>query len=90
MRDVRWLGFDWGKHLYHASDYFDRLYEWAELLIKSGKAYVDDQTPEEMRINRGTLTEPGKNSPFRDGRDPAGLHRAGPQRHIPDLTGARL
>src|SRR6201990_3359634 len=65
-RDVRWLGFDWGKHLYHASDYFDRLYEWAELLIKSGKAYVDDQTPEEMRINRGTLTEPGKNSPFRD------------------------
>lgn len=65
-RDVRWLGFDWGKHLYHASDYFDRLYEWAELLINAGKAYVDDQTPEEMRINRGTLTEPGKNSPFRD------------------------
>jgi glutaminyl-tRNA synthetase len=65
-RDVRWLGFDWGKHLYHASDYFDRLYEWAELLIKAGKAYVDDQTPEEMRINRGTLTEPGKNSAFRD------------------------
>ena len=49
-RDVRWLGFDWGKHLYHASDYFDRLYEWAELLIKAGKAYVDDQSPEEMRI----------------------------------------
>jgi glutaminyl-tRNA synthetase len=65
-RDVRWLGFDWGKHLYHASDYFDRLYEWAELLIKAGKAYVDDQSPEEMRVNRGTLTEPGKNSPFRD------------------------
>src|SRR3989442_127887 len=65
-RDVRWLGFDWGKHLYHASDYFDRLYEWAELLIKAGKAYVDDQTPEQMRINRGTLTEPGKNSPFRE------------------------
>src|SRR5882757_9388050 len=65
-RDVRWLGFDWGKHLYHASDYFDRLYEWAELLIKAGKAYVDDQSPEAMRINRGTLTEPGKNSPFRD------------------------
>jgi glutaminyl-tRNA synthetase len=65
-RDVRWLGFDWGKHLYHASDYFDQLYDWAELLIKSGKAYVDDQTPEEMRINRGTLTEPGRNSPFRD------------------------
>src|SRR5579862_6918314 len=65
-RDVRWLGFDWGKNLFHASDYFDRLYEWAELLIKAGKAYVDDQTPEQMRVNRGTLTEPGKNSPFRD------------------------
>src|SRR3954469_16989855 len=65
-RDVRWLGFDWGKNLFHASDYFDRLYDWAELLIKAGKAYVDDQNPEQMRVNRGTLTEPGKNSPFRD------------------------
>src|SRR5215213_110784 len=65
-RDVRWLGFDWGKHLYHASDYFEQLYEWAEVLIKAGKAYVDDQTPDEMRVKRGTLTEPGKNSPFRD------------------------
>jgi glutaminyl-tRNA synthetase len=65
-RDVRWLGFTWGTHLYHASDYFERLYDWAELLIKDGKAYVDDQSPEEMRIARGTLTEPGKNSPFRD------------------------
>jgi glutaminyl-tRNA synthetase len=65
-RDVRWLGFDWGKHLYHASDYFERLYEWAEHLIRAGKAYVDDQSPEQMRIARGTLTEPGKNSPFRD------------------------
>ncbi|HEX3708408.1 MAG TPA: glutamine--tRNA ligase/YqeY domain fusion protein [Pseudolabrys sp.] len=65
-RDVRWLGFDWGKHLYHASDYFERLYGWAEDLIRAGKAYVDDQTHEQMRINRGTLTEPGKNSPFRD------------------------
>ena len=64
--DVRWLGFDWGKNLFHASDYFERLYEWAEVLIKAGKAYVDDQTPDEMRVNRGTLTEPGKNSPFRD------------------------
>jgi glutaminyl-tRNA synthetase len=64
--DVRWLGFDWGKNLFHASDYFERLYEWAEVLIKAGKAYVDDQTPDEMRANRGTLTEPGKNSPFRD------------------------
>jgi glutaminyl-tRNA synthetase len=65
-RDVRWLGFDWGEHLYHASDYFERLYEWAEHLIRAGKAYVDDQSPEAMRIARGTLTEPGKNSPFRD------------------------
>jgi glutaminyl-tRNA synthetase len=64
--DVRWLGFDWGKNLFHASDYFERLYEWAEVLIKAGKAYVDDQTPDEMRVKRGTLTEPGKNSPFRD------------------------
>ena len=65
-RDVRWLGFDWGEHLYHASDYFEQLYDWAEHLIRAGKAYVDDQSPEEMRVNRGTLTEPGKNSPFRD------------------------
>ncbi len=65
-RDVRWLGFDWGKHLYHASDYFERLYGWAEDLIRAGKAYVDDQTQEQIRVNRGTLTKPGKNSPFRD------------------------
>ena len=65
-RDVRWLGFDWGKHLYHASDYFEQLYQWAEDLIRDGKAYVDDQSQDEMRANRGTLTEPGKNSPFRD------------------------
>ena len=63
---MRWLGFDWGKHLYHASDYFERLYGWAEDLIRAGKAYVDDQIPHDMRTNRGTLTEPGKNSPFRD------------------------
>jgi glutaminyl-tRNA synthetase len=65
-RDVRWLGFDWGEHLYHASDYFDRLYEWAEHLIRNGLAYVDDQSQEEMRANRGTLTEPGRNSPWRE------------------------
>jgi glutaminyl-tRNA synthetase len=64
-RDVRWLGFDWGKHLYHASDYFERLYEWAEHLIRNGHAYVDDQSQEQIRANRGTLTEPGKNSAFR-------------------------
>ena len=65
-RDVRWLGFDWGRHLYHASDYFGRLYNWAEDLIRTGKAYVDDQSQDEIRQNRGTLTEPGKNSPFRN------------------------
>jgi glutaminyl-tRNA synthetase len=65
-RDVRWLGFDWGKHLYHASDYFERLYEWAEDLIRDGKAYVDDQSPHDLRASRGTLTEPGRNSPYRD------------------------
>jgi glutaminyl-tRNA synthetase len=64
--DVRWLGFDWGNNLFFASDYFERLYEWAEGLIQAGLAYVDDQSQEEIRINRGTLTEPGKNSPFRD------------------------
>ncbi|QQO11519.1 glutamine--tRNA ligase/YqeY domain fusion protein [Bradyrhizobium diazoefficiens] len=64
--DVRWLGFDWGKNLFFASDYFDRLYEWAEQLIRDGLAYVDDQTQEEIRLSRGTLIEPGKNSPFRD------------------------
>ena len=65
MRDVRWLGFDWGTHLYHASDYFEQLYDWAVHLIRAGKAYVDDQSQEEMRANRGTLTEPGRNSIYR-------------------------
>ena len=65
-RDVRWLGFDWGQHLYHASDYFEQLYEWAEHLIRAGKAYVDDQSQDEIRARRGTLTEPGQNSPYRD------------------------
>jgi glutaminyl-tRNA synthetase len=63
---VRWLGFDWDNHLYHASDYFEQLYEWAEHLIKAGKAYVDDQSQADMRATRGTLTEPGNNSPFRE------------------------
>jgi glutaminyl-tRNA synthetase len=65
-RDVRWLGFNWGSHLYHASDYFEQLYEWAEHLIRTGNAYVDDQSQEEMRASRGTLTEPGRNSPWRE------------------------
>jgi glutaminyl-tRNA synthetase len=65
-RDVRWLGFDWRENLHHASDYFEQLYEWAEHLIRSGKAYVDDQSQEEIRLKRGTLTEPGQNSPNRE------------------------
>ncbi|MBP6961805.1 MAG: glutamine--tRNA ligase/YqeY domain fusion protein [Thermotogae bacterium] len=64
MDDVRWLGCQWDE-LRYASDYFDQFYEWALELIRSGKAYVDDQSPEEIRISRGTLTEPGKDSPFR-------------------------
>jgi glutaminyl-tRNA synthetase len=64
--DVHWLGYDWGTDLYYASDYFERLYGWAEGLIRDGHAYVDDQSQEEIRIKRGTLTEPGRNSPFRD------------------------
>ena len=65
-RDVHWLGLDWGRHLYYASDYFDRLYDWAEQLVRTGKAYVDDLPAEEMRAMRGSLTEPGRNSPYRD------------------------
>jgi glutaminyl-tRNA synthetase len=65
-RDVHWLGFDWGEHLHFASDYFEQLYAWAEQLIRDGKAYVDDSSIDEIRAMRGTLTEPGRNSPFRD------------------------
>ena len=64
--DVRWLGFDWGEHLYFASDYFERLYEWAVVLIKAGKAYVDDLSADAIREHRGTFTEPGRDSPWRD------------------------
>jgi len=66
QEDVKWLGFDWGNQLFYASDYFDQLFEFAIRLIKKGKAYVDDLTPEQMREYRGTLSEPGKNSPYRD------------------------
>jgi glutaminyl-tRNA synthetase len=66
MADVRWLGFDWGEHLYFASDYFDQLYEFAVQLIKAGKAYVDDLSADEIREYRGTLTKPGKESPYRN------------------------
>ncbi len=66
QEDVRWLGFDWGEHLHFASDYFEQLYDWAEDLIKADKAYVDDLSADEIREFRGTLTDPGRNSPHRD------------------------
>ena len=66
QEDVRWLGFDWGSHLYYASDYFDALYEFAEQLILDGKAYVDSLTADEIREHRGTLTKAGRESPYRD------------------------
>ena len=64
--DLRWLGYDWGENEFYASDYFDQLYEWAKLLVRSGKAYVDDQSAEEVRATRGTLKEPGQASPCRE------------------------
>jgi glutaminyl-tRNA synthetase len=64
--DLRWLGYDWGTHLYFASDYFEQLYGWAVDLVKAGKAYVDDLSADEIREHRGTLTEPGRNSPWRE------------------------
>ena len=66
QEDVRWLGFDWGEHLYFASDNFEQLYGWAEYLISAGKAYVDDLSADEIRAYRGTLTEPGRDSPYRE------------------------
>jgi glutaminyl-tRNA synthetase len=65
LRDVAWLGFSWGENLFHASDYFAQLYAWGEELINAGKAYVDSATPDEVRARRGTLTEPGTDSPHR-------------------------
>lgn len=66
QEDVRWLGFDWGDRLFYASDYFEQLYQWAVQLIRAGKAYVCDLTGDEIREYRGTLTQPGRNSPYRD------------------------
>ncbi len=66
QRDVKWLGYDWGKHLYYASDYFQRMYEWAVHMINAGKAYVCDLSADQMREYRGTLTQPGKESPYRN------------------------
>ena len=72
--DIRWLGLDWGKHLYYASDYFEQLYDWAVHLIQTGNAYVDDLTADEIRDYRGTLTDPGRNSPYRDRPIEENLH----------------
>eukprot|EP01059_Diplonema_ambulator_P036041 TRINITY_DN8810_c0_g1_i1.p1 TRINITY_DN8810_c0_g1~~TRINITY_DN8810_c0_g1_i1.p1 ORF type:complete len:748 (+),score=249.22 TRINITY_DN8810_c0_g1_i1:40-2283(+) len=66
QEDVKWLGYDWGEHLYYASSYFPQLYEWAVHMIKNGDAYVDSQTRDQIAANRGSLTKPGVNSPFRD------------------------
>ncbi|MCB9516620.1 MAG: glutamine--tRNA ligase/YqeY domain fusion protein [Candidatus Latescibacteria bacterium] len=66
QEDIRWLGYDWDDRLYHASDYFEQMYGYAEQLVSAGKAYVDDQTEEEIRLNRGTVTQPGTPSPWRD------------------------
>src|SRR5512146_2664225 len=66
VEDVRWLGFDWGDHRYHASDYFEQLYDWAVYLVEHGVAYADDASADESREARGTLTEPGRGSAWRD------------------------
>ena len=66
MEDIRWLGWDWGEHLYFASDYFGQIYDYAVQLTKAGKAYVDDLTAGEIREYRGTLTSPGRDSPYRN------------------------
>jgi len=90
QKDVHWLGFDWSGHLYYASDYFEQLYAWAEKLIEDGKAYVDDLSAEEIREYRGTLTEPGRESPYRN-RSPEqslGLFRQMRAGEFPD--GARV
>jgi len=73
QRDIRWMGYDWGEHLYYASDYFEQMYEYAVRLIKDAKAYVDDQSAEEISRNRGTLTSPGIESPYRGRSVPENL-----------------
>ncbi len=74
LDSVKWLGFDWGTHLYYASDYFEKIFDYSEHLIRNGKAYVDSLSADEMRGYRGTLTEPGKNSPHRDRAADDNLH----------------
>jgi glutaminyl-tRNA synthetase len=88
--DVRWLGFDWGQHLYFASDNFEQLYDWARHLIRAGKAYVDDLSAEEIREHRGTLTEPGRNSPFREREAEENLDLFGRMRAGEFPDGARV
>jgi glutaminyl-tRNA synthetase len=80
QNDVRWLGFDWGDRLFYASDYFEQLYEWAVQLIRAGKAYVCDLSADQIREYRGTLTAPGKNSPYRDRTAPENLDLFGRMR----------
>ena len=89
-RDVRWLGYDWGEHHYHASDYFERLYEWAVHLVREGKAYVDDLSADEIREHRGTLTEPGKDSPWRSRSVEKNLDLLGRMRQGEFPDGARV
>ena len=88
--DVRWLGFDWGDGLFHASDYFEQLYDWAVHLIREGLAFVDDQTADEIRETRGTLTAPGAPSPFRDRAVDENLDLFARMRAGEFATGARV
>jgi glutaminyl-tRNA synthetase len=88
--DVRWLGFDWKQHLYFASDYFEQLYEWAVVLITAGKAYVDDLSADEIRAHRGTLTEPGTASPWRNRDVEENLDLFGRMRAAEFPDGARV
>jgi glutaminyl-tRNA synthetase len=88
--DVHWLGFDWGEHLHFASDYFEQLYEWATDLIRSGRAYVDDLSADEIREHRGTLTQPGRESPWRDRSVEESLDLFGRMRRGEFPTGARV
>jgi glutaminyl-tRNA synthetase len=88
--DVRWLGFDWGEHLHHASDYFEQLYAWAVHLIETGHAYVDDLSADEIREHRGTLTEPGRDSPWRDRPVVESLDLFERMRHGEFANGARV
>ena len=95
MEDVKWLGFDWEDRLYYASDYFEELYQYAIKLIELRKAYVCDLSPEEVREYRGTLTEPGKESPYRNRSVEENLDlfqrmKNGEFRTVPELFGQEL